>query len=115
MFLLLARRLSRFPPQVQHACVRTATMLCAKRAAPPRARCACLGELIVCPPRRRRYIHALSCNGEAMTKTSVQRREFMALVGGATVWPRVAWAQQGRQRLGILLVGGREPFWSYFR
>ena len=39
----------------------------------------------------------------------------MALVGGATVWPRVAWAQQGRQRLGILLVGGREPFWSHFR
>src|SRR3954468_3234684 len=52
------------------------------------------------------HIHAPSGNGEAMTKTSVQRREFMALIGGAAAWPRAACAQQGRPRLGVLLVGG---------
>lgn len=44
----------------------------------------------------------------------MRRRAFMALVGSAAVgWPIVAHAQQPK-RIGILLVGNREPFLTVF-
>ena len=46
----------------------------------------------------------------------MKRREFVKLVSGmAAVWPFVAWAQQTNlPKLGILLVGNREPFSRLF-
>ena len=47
----------------------------------------------------------------------MRRRDIFALVGGgaaATVAP--AWAQQARSaRIGVLLLGGTEPFLKHFR
>ena len=50
------------------------------------------------------------CGGRAMKSASLplfRRREFIALLGGAGVWPLAAWAQQSvRQRhVGVLMTG----------
>jgi putative ABC transport system substrate-binding protein len=46
----------------------------------------------------------------------MKRREFIGLVGGATVWPLAAHAQQAERvrRVGILLPGARDgPFRTF--
>src|SRR5262245_60755489 len=57
--------------------------------------------------------------GRAMKRTSLplQRREFIALVGGAAVgWPIAAQAQQGVKvyRIGFLSAGVTPKYWSNF-
>jgi putative ABC transport system substrate-binding protein len=46
----------------------------------------------------------------------MRRRDAVGLIGFATAWPLVALAQSNKMpRLGVLLVGNEEPFWSEFR
>jgi putative tryptophan/tyrosine transport system substrate-binding protein len=45
----------------------------------------------------------------------MRRREFIAWTTGAAVgWPLATWAQVRQPIIGVLLVGGREPFASQF-
>src|SRR5215207_5377759 len=45
----------------------------------------------------------------------MKRREFFGLAAGAAAWPVIARAQPAKlPRLGILLVGNREPFSRLF-
>ena len=45
----------------------------------------------------------------------MRRRDAVGLIGFATAWPLYALAQPMVPRLGVLLVGNEEPFWSEFR
>ena len=47
---------------------------------------------------------------------AMRRRDAVGLIGLAAAWPLIALAQSGKMpRLGVLLVGNEEPFWSEFR
>ena len=50
----------------------------------------------------------------SMTRAGLQRRRFVTLVGAAMLSPHALHAQTKMRRIGILLVGSREPFWSLF-
>jgi putative ABC transport system substrate-binding protein len=50
-----------------------------------------------------------------MQFSQLKRRAFIALLGCLATWPRSISAQTKIPRIGILLVGNREPFWSLFR
>jgi putative ABC transport system substrate-binding protein len=45
----------------------------------------------------------------------MKRRELLALLCAAAAWPAAAPAQPKLARIGVLLVGNLEPFWSEFR
>jgi putative ABC transport system substrate-binding protein len=45
----------------------------------------------------------------------MRRREFITFLSSAVAWPLAVHAQQSKPRIGVLLVAGREPFWSHFR
>jgi ABC-type uncharacterized transport system substrate-binding protein len=45
----------------------------------------------------------------------MRRRDVVGFIGLATAWPLVAFAQSKVPRLGVLLVGNEEPFWSEFQ